>query len=144
MIGVKVFIDHDLAATAHLTAGLCELEKRGLVSVSWRLPFRGHPKYAAPVVVRMEVTKQDGQVVRHAFDFHDVNNCWDMSTLSWCDLYWKCNYNLAAIALLPENERPKIQRYGLLFVPRSRYDRSVYLRLIGAVRARLSYRSHLC
>lgn len=140
MINVKVFIDYDLAATAHLTAGLCELEKRGLVSVSWRLPFRAYPKHAAPVVVRMEVTKSDGQVVRHAFDFHDVNDCWDIPALSWCHVYWKCTYNSAAIALLPETERNKVHRYGLHFLARSRHDRLVYLRWIGSARARLSYR----
>lgn len=139
---VKVFIDYDLAATAHLTAGLCELEKRGLLSVSWRLPLRAYPKNSAPVVVRMEVTKSDGQVVRHAFDFHDVNDCWDMSALSWCNIYWKSNYNPGAVASLPERQRNKVRRYGLFFLPRSRRDRCVYLRLIGSVRARLSYLYH--
>ncbi len=139
---VKVFIDYDLAATAHLTAGLCELEKRGLLSVSWRLPVRAYPKHAAPEVVRMEVTKSDGQVVRHAFDFHDGNDTWDILALSWCDIYWKCTYNSAAIALLPETERNKVHRYGLHFLARSRRDRCVYLRLLGSIRARLSYRYH--
>lgn len=142
MYKITVFVDHDLITTAHLTSGLCELERRNLATVSWRMPLRMDVKRMVPLVVRIEVTKEDGQRIRHSFDFRDASRTWDEAALAWCDLYWKPNYHEAAIAMLPPTHRNKVRRYGLYFPARSRHDHAQFRRLAGSMRAKLSFRQH--
>lgn len=138
---VQVYIDHDFVHTAHLTAGLLDLAGEGLLKVKFSWPHKPFPKLAGPMVIRLKVTHSNSEKsVRHAFDYHDVNDRFDLSALLWSDYYWKSNYNLDKVKLLPTNLQNKIFKYGLHYPSRSRHDKNVNKRLLGSAIANLQYR----
>ena len=94
---VRVDTDFDMVQCSHIIAGLLDLEDRSEISVRFCLPARPSPKLSALHVVRVEVFDSSNERMKHVFDFHDHNSCFDSWALSWADVYWKANFNANAL-----------------------------------------------
>jgi hypothetical protein len=129
---VRVYVgpDHDLYHASLFFSGLCELERRGSITLEYHRPRRHDERWLVGDAVVICVDLIGPPMRRIAIDLRDGEGV-SRPILDRVDRYLKRAFHPPELAALPPELAAKVEPYGLNFASRSFVSTVRLLRTIG-------------